>query len=383
MIHTAKSVGILQAVAMTVGLALFLWSTGLPTLFRTAEAASITNASDTLSSSAPSLASNHTFAFTSPNGMASGQTIEITFPAGFTLPALGVEDFDLTASGTEQTISSSNGSGVWGVSTSSQIITFTSPSNVGQASSTAFVIEIGTHALSGATGDSQIVNPSATTSHAIDIAGTMPDSGQVRVAIVNQVIVSASVDTSLTFSVTGVASGQTVNGSPTTTSTTTTSTALPFETLGINSSRVLAHDLAVTTNASQGYTVTVVTTGALQSTTGATIDGFINGSNTNTPSAWQGPSALIADTATYGHWGITSEDASITPRTAAGNNFGSNQWVAPSTSPIAIMGHNGPADGSTAGIGAARIGYQAQISALQEAGDDYTTTLRYIATPVF
>lgn len=383
MIHTAKTVGILQAVAMTVGLALFLWSTGLPTLFRTAEAASITNASDTLSSSAPSLASNHTIAFQTPSGMAAGQTIAITFPAEFTIPALGVEDFDLTASGTEQTISSSNGSGVWGVSTSSQTITFTSPSNVPQASSTAFSIEIGTNALSGGTGNTQITNPSATTSHAIDIAGTMPDLGQVRVAIVNQVVVSANVDTSLTFTVSGVNSSSTVNGSATTTSATTTSTALPFGTLGINRSKVLAHDLAVTTNASQGYTVTVVTTGALQSTTGATIDGFINGSNTNTPSAWQGPSALIADTSTYGHWGITSSDASIVPRTNAGNNFGSDQWVSPSTSPIAIMGHNGPADGIIAGSGTARIGFQAQISALQEAGDDYTTTLRYIATPVF
>ena len=381
MIHTAKTVGTLQAVAMTVGVALFLWSTGLPTLFRIAEAASITSASDTLSNSAPSLVSNHTITFTSPNGMAAGQTIRLTFPAQFTIPALGVEDFDITASGTEQTVSSANGSGVWGVSTSSQIITFTSPSNVGQASSTVFSIEIGTHATAGAAGDTQIINPSSTTtSYAIDIEGTMPDSGQVRVAIVDQVTVSASVDTSLTFTVSGVASGASVNSSPTTTSTTTTSTALPFGTLGINVSKVVAHDLAVTTNASNGYTVTVQETGPLQSTTGATIDGFVNGSNTNTPTAWQGPSAVITDPATYGHWGITSDDATITARTF---QFGSNQWVAPSTSPIAIMGHNGPADGTTNGSGLTRIGYQAQISALQEAGDDYTTTLRYVATPTF
>ncbi len=47
------------------------------------------------------------------------------------------------------------------------------------------------------------------------------------------------------------------------------------------------------------------------------------------------------------------------------------------------MGHTGVADGLTAGIGTARIGYQVQISALQEAGDDYSTELRYIATPTF
>jgi len=380
MINTVKTVGILQAVAMTVGVALFLWSTGLPTIFRTAEAASITDASDTLSNSAPSLASNHTIAFESPNGMLAGQTIQIIFPVEFTVPSLGVEDFDLTASGTEQTLAGSNGTNIWGVSTSSQTITFTSPSNVGQASATPFIIEIGTHAASGGTGDSQITNPAATTSYAIDIAGSMPDSGQVRVAIIDQVTVTASVDTSLTFTVSGVNPGLTVNGSATTTSATTTSTALPFGTLPIGPSRMLAHDIAVVTNASAGYTVTVAQTGPLQSTTGATIDGFINGSDTNTPTAWQGPSGLIADPDTYGHWALTSDDATITARTA---QFGSDQWVAPSTTPIAIMGHTGPSDGTTSGSGAARIGYQAAISALQEAGDDYTTTLRYVVTPVF
>jgi hypothetical protein len=47
------------------------------------------------------------------------------------------------------------------------------------------------------------------------------------------------------------------------------------------------------------------------------------------------------------------------------------------------MGHTGPSDGFTAGQGATRVGYQIEISALQEAGDDYSTTLRYIATPTF
>lgn len=381
MIHTAKTVGTLQALAMTVGVALFLWSTGLPTLFRHAEAASITSASDTLSNSAPSLASNHTIAFTSPNGMIAGQTIQLTFANEFTLPALGVEDFDLTASGTEQTISSANGAGVWGVSTSSQTITFTSPSNVPQASSTPFVIEIGTHASSPAlNGDTQIVNPSATSSYTIDIGGSMPDSGQVRVAIVDQVTVSASVDTSLTFTVTGVGANLTVNGTATT-STSSSNVAVPFGTLPIGASRIVAHDLAVTTNAASGYTVTVVETGPLQSTTGAIIDGFVDGSNTNTPTAWQAPGGLIADPQTYGHWGITSDDATITAR--VGVQFGPNQWVSPSTTPIAVLGHTGPADGTTSGSGLARVGYRAEISALQEAGDDYTTTLRYIATPVF
>ncbi len=378
MIHTASTVRTLQAVAMIVGIAVFLWSTGLPTIFRTAEAASITFASDTLSSSAPGLPSDHTIAFTTPTGMLASSTITITFPVDFTIPAMAFDDIDITASATPQTVAAVNGSGVWGAYFNAQVLTLTSPSNVPQASSTPLVIEIG---LFGG-GDAQISNPTATTtSHLIEIGGTMPDSGQVRVAIIDEVTVSASVNASLTFTVTGVGASSTVNGSPTTTAATSTNVALPFGTLEINTSKTLAQDLSVTTNALHGYTVTVEQTGDLESTTGGIIDGFIDGAYTQTPTAWQGPSALVADIATYGHWGLTSTDA--TTSRSAPEEFGSDEWVSGSTTPIVVMGHTGPADGVTAGIGAARIGYQIQISALQEAGDDYTTELRYIATPTF
>jgi hypothetical protein len=313
--------------------------------------------------------------------MATGQTIELTFPGTFTLGLLDEDDVDIVINGTTATTAASAAADTWGVATTTTTITFTTPTNGGVASATPIVIRIGLNAVDFGTGNAQITNPAATTSYAIDIGGSMPDSGQVRVAIVDEVIVSASVDTSLTFTVSGVNSSSTVNSSPTTTIATTTPTTLPFGTLPPGVSRTLAHDLAVTTNATNGYTVTVEQTGDLQSTTGATIDGFIDGADTYSPAAWQGPATLIANPDTYGHWGLTSDDA--TTSRAAPDEFGANEWASGSTTPIVIMGHTGPADGVTAGVGAARIGYQVQISALQEAGDDYTTTLRYIATPTF
>lgn len=381
MIHTARTVRILQAVAMTVGAALLLWSTGLPTLFRSAEAASITNASDTISTSKPSTAANHTIVFTTPNGLSIGQTIVLTFENTFTMGSVGEDDVDILINGLASSTAAGAGAGTWGVSVAGSQITFITATDSGVASSSVVTIRIGTNAVDSGTGVNQITNPSSTTtSHYIDIGGTMQDSGQVRVAIVDEVVVSASVDTSLTFTVSGVVDGQSVNGSPTTTIATSSSVSLPFGTLPIGTSRTLAHDLAIVTNAKNGYTVTIEQTGPLESTTGATIDGFINGSDTNTPTAWQGPSGLIADPDTWGHWGITSSDHATTSRVV---EFSNDTWVAPSTTPIIIMGHDGPADGSTAGIGTARIGYQVQISALQEAGDDYSTELRYIATPTF
>ena len=191
---------------------------------------------------------------------------------------------------------------------------------------------------------------------------------------------TANVATQLTFTVSGVANGATVNGSPTTTATTTTSTSLPFETLSAGVSKTLAQDLTVLTNAIGGYVVTVEQSQNLLSSTGADIDGFANGAYTDTPTAWVAPSNNISQENTWGHWGLTSDDLDLE---GAGNNFTANTWVAASSTPRAVMAHDGPSDGSTAGIGAARVGYQAQITALQEAGDDYNTSLTYIATPTF
>ncbi len=379
MIHTANTVRTLQAVAMSVGLALLLWSTGLPTLFRFAEAASITSASDTLESSAPSLPSNHTIAFTIPNGMTIGQTFTITFPGSFTMGSVVEDDIDISVNGqSSTTVSGAATPGNWGVDVAGSVITFETPTDMNVASGTSIIVRIGDEASTSGSGVNKITNPTVG-SYAIDIGGTMQDSGQVRVAIVDEVVVSANVDTSLTFSVASVSSGQGVNG--TTTTDGSTATTIPFGTLAVGGIKTIAHDLAVSTNASNGYTVTVVQDGELQSTTGDTIDGFIDGAYTVSPTAWQAPGGLIANPDTYGHWGLTTSDTVVPAR--AGDDFGSNEWASGSTTPVAIMGHTGPADGVTAGSGAARVGYQVQISALQEAGDDYSATLRYIATPTF
>jgi hypothetical protein len=370
MIHTAYTVRTLKVVASVVSLSLLLWSTGFPTFFRAADAASITSASDTLSDSDLGVSSNHTIRFTTPNGLSAGQTIVITFPTSpdnFVLPVgLDFNDLDITDDGVEQTLGSSNGAAQWGVATTATSITLTSPSGSSVSSSSAIVIEIGTNATSGATGDTQLTNPDTAGSYEIDIAGTMQDSGSFRVAILDNVVVSANVNTNFSFSVSGVDAGLTVNG--TTTNATSTQTAIPFGTMTPGVITTLAQDLTVTTNAAGGFAVTVYQDSNLISSTGADIDGFIDGAYTDTPSAWQAPGAGALENS-WGHWGLTSGDADL---------FGSNLWVAPSTTPRTVFSHNTVTNASTT-----RVGYQAQISSLQEAGDDYTTTLTYIATPTF
>jgi hypothetical protein len=350
-------------------------------MFMKAEAANLTYIKDTLSNSAPSETSNHTIEFLSPTGVATATTITVVVPTGFTgTSSINEDDLDLEVSGTDRTVvDGAPGAAEWGFAWSGNTFTLTAGATQSITSNATITIKIGLNADAGGSGAAQIINPSATTSYEFTVTAGTADSGQFRVAIVDDVLVTANVDTTLTFTVSGVGASSTVNSSPTTTAATTTSDTLPFGTLSPNVSKTLAQDLSISTNARNGYVITVEQSQRLQSSTGADIDDFSNATNVTTPTAWVAPSNGITDENTWGHWGLTSEDGTTT----RSSQFTSNTWAAASTTPIVIMSHTGPSDGVTQGIGAARIGYQAQITALQEAGDDYTTSLTYIATPTF
>lgn len=373
MIRTANTVEVLKPIAIVAALAIILWSLGLPSL-RFAEAANVTSFSDTLSDTAPSVGSNHTIQFTTPTGVSAGGTITVTFDSGFDLTSLLTSDYSLTVNGTPQTLAASPTGSTWGVGVSGQTVTFTSASATVGAGQTV-VIDIGTNVSGGA---HQIVNPATTGSKAISLTAGASDTGTTRVVILSAVTVSATVNTSFTFKVSGTNAGTTVNG--TTTTGKTGSTTIPFGVLQPGVATTTAQQLAVSTNAANGYVVTVQLDGALRSSTGATISGFDNGSDTNTPTAWAAPSATPGSANTYGHWGVTSDDTSVTSR--GSNQFGSDQWIAASTSPRAVMGNTGPTNGTGAGVGTTTVGYKVQISALQAAGD-YSTRLTYVATPTF
>jgi hypothetical protein len=199
------------------------------------------------------------------------------------------------------------------------------------------------------------------------------------VAIINHVTVTAAVDTTLTFTITGVAAGSSLNGDATTTATTTTATLMPFGVLASGSARVLAQDLSVTTNARNGFVVTVIQNQNLLSSTGADIDVFKDGNGNSSPTAWTAPLATLGTENTYGHYGITSEDADLNS-----DEFGVALYAGNfATTTREVFSHNGPSDGTTANIGRTRVGLKIQVSALQEAGNDYTNELIYVCTPTF
>jgi hypothetical protein len=337
------------------------------------EAAALTVISAVVTDSAPGVDTNYTLSWNSDTPVAGGETIKIQFDPendAFNLSGLVDGDIDLTnmtlvsscsgGPGDEVTVTIDNAA-------PDENVTFTvCPGHTVPAGTTTVAFQ-----------NEHIGNPASIGSYQIVIGGTQANSGATEVAIVEPLTLSAAVDTSLTFTITGVATSTSVNGETTTGST--SPSVIEFGRLVANSPKVMAQQLAVSTNARQGFTVTVQQNQNLQSSSGADIDMFINGNANVTPTAWVSPAAIITNENTFGHYGVTSEDADLN-----GDEFGTALYAGNfATTSRVIFSHNGPADGATPNIGMTRVAYKIEISSLQEAGNDYSNRLTYVCTPLF
>lgn len=373
---------LVRKILSVLAIAALVWATGFPLALTSANAASFTSVSDTLTDSDLGVRSGHTINFTiqtALNDSGGADTIFVDFDTtgdNFEINNLEVADF-VGESGLSVVSACTAGPGEFTLSTTTEAFTLTICANDVIATSTSISLPIAT--------TSNIVNPSSAQSYVVHIesrnqgsASSILDQADTRVAIIDDVVVTASVATSFTFTVAGLASGTDVNGD--TTSTTTTATAIAFGTLDptVNASTTAGQRLTVATNAANGFTVTIRQDQNLTSATGADIDVFANGNGNSTPTAWSYPAGTLGTENTYGHFGITSEDDLNT------NEFGTALYVGNfATTSRAVFHHNGPSDGTTANIGTTDVGFKIAITSLQEAGTDYTNTLTYVATPVF
>lgn len=225
-----------------------------------------------------------------------------------------------------------------------------------------------------------------------DGGGVSVASSDTRVTIISAVTMTAAVDTIFTFSVAGLNEGFSINGR--TTTGTSSPTSFDFGTVVHETEYFLGHELRVQTNASNGFVVTIQETQELTSSTGEMIHRFQNtvagGTGQATPIEWAAPSASLDDYHTYGHYGLTTSDAELA--TTTGETGVDDQFTVPANGgfvgdfqlePRAIFGHTGPTLDSYEHAGYAHVGIALQISSLQPAGDDYTNTLTYVATPTF
>ena len=324
-------------------------------LAQVAQAAALTSLSDTMSTVKINTLANHDIQFTSPTGVASGQTVILTFQSDFSIPAaLDFTDIDVLDDGVNVTLAAAPSGATWGsVRTSATVITLTN-GTAAVAAGSVIRIKIGTNATNQSTGVRQITNPTTATTFSITMSGTFGDTGTISITTITNdaVAVSGTVNQTLSFSISAntIAFG-TLDSAVARFANTTTGSATEVE----------AHTLIASTNSGSGYTITAQ--GATL-TSGANTITAIGG--TNTASSVGTEQFGLRATATGGSGTVTS------PYAAAGFAYAGTASVA---SQIA----------SAAGASAATtysIRYLANIAAATESGS-YTATLTYVATGNF
>jgi hypothetical protein len=374
-----------RAIAVVTTFALLAWTLGLPSWIQKAHADNVASFTDTLSDSDIGVDAIHTLQFTTANAMTAGQEFRIYFDeAGSNFDFTGVTDTDLLANASGFTPVNTCGAGTDEIDLSvgaNYIAGIVCPTDTVPAGTITMQI-----------GDTnKINNPNLPTadSYVISLQGygatPIADEGDTRVAIIDNVTVTASVNTIFTFSINPVNAGVTVNDDLVPTTGTSTATTVPFGTIAPGIAKLMAQELDVDTNALNGFSVTVQADTTLTAGNGATIDPFIDNSAIASSTPWQGPADTMGNPDTYGHWGLTSDDDVVSSTTP--NLWGSGQALYVGDfvqNPVEVFYHN-TAVYSTAGmgVGSTTVAYKVEITSLQEAAKDYTATLTYIATPVF
>lgn len=321
------------------------------------KATALTNAKDTISDSDFLATATHTITFTTATDLTAGYMIDITFPAGFTTIVEGnvTCPADSTASVVSQVVTCTVDATMT-LSAGVQTVTITSVTNPSSPAA------------------SYTINILTETDGFVEI-----ESVDVMVAIIDDVVVTATVSSTLTFEIAGLASSTEVNGATTNIDTSGSAVTIPFGTLTADTQHIAGQELTVSTNADDGFDVKVFQNQDLTSGVDADIDCFKDGSCVTTAEAWASPTGTLDSENTYGHFGLTSEDADL----SGGDDFGNNFWKGfDGTTQVEVMYHTGPADGTAADKGLTQVAYAVEISDLQEAGD-YTNTLTYICTPTY
>jgi hypothetical protein len=322
--------------------------------------------SDTQTSVKANTLSDHTIQFITPTGVTTGQSISVTFPAGYVMGTSTLLNVDLATSTSgicsgfnQETLALSPSNGTWGYSTSSQTITFTSGTGV-IAPNRCIQIKVGSNATFGGTGVTQITNPGIG-QYTLSIGGTMADNGIISTNIITDdtVVLFAAVQQALSFSIstTTIYFGTLTSGAAKYASSTNPAG---------DTTENVAHQLLVATNAPSGFAVTVHgQTLTSQQNLSNTIDAIGPTVASSTPGSEQ-----------FGFRATQSGGigVAIAPTFAAPTSYGYDGTA--TTSTILATG-----SGSTP-VSTISLRYLANINPITEAGS-YVANLVYVATANF
>ncbi len=192
------------------------------------------------------------------------------------------------------------------------------------------------------------------------------DSVTVAFTYTDGELVQLTIDPTLTFTLSDVASGQPVNGVNTTIGSTATGinhgNAVTFGANGIS-----AHDLNVTTNAPGGYTVYIRHTGQLSNGTDD-IDNLTGGATNAVPT-------LFTAAGTEG-WGYTTEDNDLAGGTGDRFTNPGNYYAPFDTSNEPVVDNTNAVPGGET----VRVGHQVGIASTTPFGTYQTTIIYTVAS---
>lgn len=350
----------------------------------------------------------HVITFTTASAVANG-SFRILLPADGTTPNDGNIDDEGYDFNTTVDVTASNVTGYTfgtGTSTAYGGVNCTAPTNyhcfdIGYTGSGAIGTTI-TINIGNTDGSNSLISPTEVASHTEGTADTYTvlvrnyasgadpdavdpvDSTSAKVAHIEAVRVTATVDPTINLTIAGVASGQTRCGL--TTDVTTTALSVPFGAMALNTFKTLAQDITVNTNASGGYVVTAVENDQL---------GKDGGTSPNIADA-TGEDTLASHTAiddwevaTFNGFGysLDNDDAAVIPfeySTTSGNcsdasGFCAKHFAAAieSEDPQTIFSSTTVANAENIAVC-----YRLSVGATQAAGD-YENQITYTATGTF
>jgi hypothetical protein len=326
---------------------------------READAASLTTISDTVTNLTASAVANHTIQFTTPTGVASGQSIILTFDNSTSIAAgLTFADIDLKDDGSDLPLAAAPSGATWGVvRTSGTVITFTNGTTAVAAGS-VLNIEIGTNATFGVSGTQQITNgPAGST--VLRISGSFTDTGALTLPIVANGIVAVSAEVLSTLSFT-VSDNTIYFGNLRSAGACFAQGTDPGYVTCPTTTETEAFNMTAATNAPTGYTVSVQ--GATLTSGGNTITALAS----NTASSPGTEQFGLRANATGGSGTVSA------PYAAAGYAY-----TGTTSTPATVATATAPSDTTTFSVR-----YLANISPVTEAGS-YTTSHTYVATGNF